>query len=135
MRLLFLSVFSIVILIACTQTVPKDELVDNKTLPDPFTGYYTLYAVVENDDYRDNHELDAINESLSEESRKYLYDRGIVWTWDRRVENIIYDYTGKFDIESYPTFLVFDTDELILQTTDINEVEEFVSTNKPDRRE
>ncbi|WP_157100895.1 hypothetical protein [Salisediminibacterium beveridgei] len=45
------------------------------------------------------------------------------------------NYTGNFDIESYPNFIIFDTEGVILQTTDIDEVEDFLSANKPAWRE
>ncbi len=109
-------------------------MISDMTAPEP-PKYFTLYAVSEGENFTDYYDVDAINRSLSEESREYLYDGGIIWTWDRLADNTTWDYTGNFGIESFPTFLVFDTDELILKTTDINEVDTFLTTNKPDWRE
>ncbi|MDQ0350557.1 thioredoxin-related protein [Alkalibacillus filiformis] len=134
MKLFFISIFSIVILTACNQEISKDDMIHDMTPPDPL-NYFTLYAISENENIREHNDIENINQSLSDENRESLYHGGIIWARDTKVENVIWDYTGNFDIESYPTFLVFDTKGLTLQTTDIDEVEDFLSTNKPAWRE
>lgn len=83
-------------------------------------GCYRLYVIFEREDI-------ALNEgstiSLSEKSEKRMLHSPI-HHWDEKRRN----YTKAFKINKYPTFLIVDHAGLALQTTDLQEADDFLSS-------
>jgi len=66
---------------------------------------------------------------LSEISKRKIPSRPL-HTWDRGEWN----YTKVFNITEYPTFLVVDNEKLVLQTTNFQEVDTFLSNQTTECR-
>src|SRR5699024_3474657 len=82
---------------------------------------YNVYIVFESEETA----LDGtFNLELSEKNKLQTPNFGPLHTWDRSEWN----YTKVFNITEYPTFLVVDNEELVLQTTNFQEVDEFLSS-------
>ena len=81
---------------------------------------YNVYIVFESEEKA----LDgSFHEELSEKSKRQTPIFGPLHTWDR----LEWNYTKAFNITEYPSFLVVDSEQIVLQTTNFQEVETFLS--------
>ena len=120
LRTLYLIILSIILLIGCSFS--EEELLKLMvTKPGYEEDCYNVYIVFESEETA----LDGtFNLELSEKNKLQTPNFGPLHTWDRSEWN----YTKVFNITEYPTFLVVDNEELVLQTTNFQEVDEFLSS-------
>ncbi|WP_188207076.1 hypothetical protein [Alkalibacillus aidingensis] len=100
---------------------PKEEDIQSLLAPTPDT--FSLYVIVEEQEDRENRDFD-LKQILSEESLDVTAHGDGVWGVDSGLLEV-------FDIEEYPTFLIFNQEEFLLQTTNVDEVDQFLSSNDP----
>lgn len=99
----------------------KDELIEQMV---PHTtleeGCYRIYAVFESDDEALSGE--TVFELSDDSKNKTIY--GVLHTWDRKERT----YTKVFDIKEYPTFLIVNHEDLVFQSENFQEADEFLSS-------
>lgn len=119
MRTLYLVILPIVLLIGCSFS--EEELLELMiTNPGYEEDCFQVYIVFESEESA----LDGtFNAALSDKSKLQTPGIGPLHTWDRYEWN----YTKVFNITEYPTFLVVDNEKLVLQTTNFQEVDTFLS--------
>lgn len=120
MRTLLMLFISISLLSGCA--MEKEQIIENNLAQEP--GHYIVLIVVENENSLieiDEWDVSGTLSELTPTHSERIFQ--VVQTWDRGDWN----YTRAFDIEAYPTFLVFDTTDLVLQTTEFQELKQFVS--------
>lgn len=115
MRLLSVSFLCLLILVACTSK--KDELTSRFVSKEQ--GRNQIYVI-----YSDNSQM---NSSPMEEKVMKIVRNHV-----EKVVNIssmydVADVKKEFEIKEYPTILVFNTDKLVLQTTDSDKLDELLS--------
>ncbi|SRR5699024_2493012 len=125
LKRLYLAIFSMIVLTGCAFS--EEELLEQMV---PHVAYeedcHNIYIVFENEEIA----LDGtFNAELSEISKRKIPSRPL-HTWDRGEWN----YTKVFNITEYPTFLVVDNEKLVLQTTNFQEVDTFLSNQTTECR-
>ena len=99
---------------------PKQDAIDS--LSSPLKEYFILYVFVENEEQIEKLGIN-FKEDLSEESRN---SEGI-FHWDREHAN----YSEVLEVDDYPTFIIFNENELLFKSTSIEEVDSFLVNNEP----
>lgn len=119
LRVIYLLLLPMTLLIGCSFS--EEELLEHMvTRSDYEDGCYNVYIVFENEETALDGTFDG---ELSEISKRKTSMYGPLHTWDWSKWN----YTKVFNITEYPTFLVVDNEELVLQTVNFQEVDTFLS--------
>lgn len=119
MKQLMYMILSIIVLSGCV--LSEEELIETMVSNSSYEeGCYKVYVVFESEEQAFSGKF---NIELSKESEhRMLY--GPLHTWDRGQWN----YTKAFNIDEYPTFLIVDHAGLVLQTTSLQAVDEFLTS-------
>ncbi|GAA0336046.1 hypothetical protein GCM10008967_28050 [Bacillus carboniphilus] len=110
--------------------ISEEEMMEGLVSRHP--DFYMLYAVPEKEkNFKDNLELQDyynvdFNRLISPESLDTLYYGSFIWLND--VEK--YEYVESLELDEFPTFLVFDSKMLVFKSTEIEEVDEYLSTRE-----
>ena len=123
MKKIFFIVLSVVLLMTGCSLSKEEITKDNLTIQ---PGHFNILIVTENKEYIKNTNLNVYKEISNSTVDRSEIKYYVIWTWDRGDWN----YTKAYNIEKYPTFLVFDYKDLVLQTTDITELKEFFATKQ-----
>ncbi|UAL45563.1 hypothetical protein K7887_11415 [Sutcliffiella horikoshii] len=132
MRLIITVLFLLLVITGCDSKSEK-ELLENLVSKDP--DFYMLYAVPEIDkefidvqEVQDYYNLD-FNKLLSNDSLDTLYFGTYLWLMP--VDNYkTYKYIETLEFDDYPAFVIFDSEQLVFSSSNIEEVEHFLSTRE-----
>lgn len=113
------------------------EFLENLVSAD--NDFYMLYVVPEEDieltdeqKFQDYYNKD-FNQLLSKESLDTLYFGSYLWLMpidNLYPRNKLNEYFESIKINEYPAFLIFDSEQLVFSSSNIDEVEQFLSTRE-----
>ncbi|WP_138419427.1 hypothetical protein [Aquibacillus sediminis] len=129
LRQFLIGLLLVFVMMGCNNMSEKENLND---VISPHADFYMLYAVAGEDkkfggfqEVQDYYDVD-FNELLSDKSLSTLYYGSYLWSYPGEND----DYVKTLDFDEFPVFVVFDSEQFVFKSSDIEEVEEFLSTRE-----
>lgn len=133
MKVVLVHFFSVVLMISVMtgcNNFAEDEMLDSMVSSHP--DFYMLYAVTDkNKNFDSFDEVQAyynvdFNQYLSKASLDTLLYGSYIWLYS----GYKYEYIETLEFGEFPAFVVFDSEQLVFKSSNIEEVEEFLSTRQ-----
>lgn len=139
MRVLFAVLLLLSMTTGCISTQSEDRLeatLKNESLNDlvsRHSDFYMLYAVAGKE--KEFQHIDEViefynidfNQLLSEESIDTLLFGSFIWLYSGERG---YEYVETLELSETPSFIIFNSEQLVFKSSNIEEVDEFLSTRE-----
>ncbi|MED4015214.1 MULTISPECIES: hypothetical protein [Sutcliffiella] len=133
MRLLIIGL--LLLTITGCGNVKEEEMIEH--LVSSHSDFYMLYAIPgkdkENSDSREIQDYYSVNfnQFLSKESLDTLLYGTYIWLVPGEYPGIeSFEYVEKLEFNEFPSFVIFDSETLVFKSSNIEEVDEFLSARE-----